>query len=181
MNFFSGIFKKNPKPKTRFDHQMTSLVALLKEPNAVNLDSTRTLLNAVFDGHFPIKSDDSFVVPGPTPAQLMIKSVVPGHTGIFFLNAVPSPYNKFSDYEDHLSSSELIALAVQSKAWLSIDTIGLIGSEEDAYRFIGKALAAVCPSSTLAVLHPTRYSMIAFTEHTPQRLKATNVLESLAL
>jgi hypothetical protein len=163
------------------DSGMVSLVVLLPEPLGLDVPALRQHLDSVFPGHFLPQTDDSFVTEGSSPAQLFVKSAVPSHSGVFFVNFIASPYTKFSEFAAHISAPPLLDLVRQHAAWLSLDLIGEIGSEDDAYRFIGKALAQLAPLGSLAIVHPEKHIIVPFAESSRDHLRADKVLRSLGM
>jgi len=67
------------------------------------------------------------------------------------------------------------------KAWISVDLIAPIGATEDAYRFIGKALAKMAPEDSVALVHPQTNAMVPFDSETRSKLQSEVVLRSLGM
>jgi hypothetical protein len=159
---------------------MVSLVALLRRPAPLEVDSVRQVLDDLFPGRFLPRNDDCFVVEGPAPNQVAIKSLVPAHTGFFLAISAPVPYTNASPFAASLADPELIEIATNHEAWLSIDLIGPVGGVDDAYRLIGKALArlAVHP---LGIVHPHTCTTLRFSDTVLNGLRSDAVLASIGV
>ena len=160
---------------------MVSLVILLRESVHLDMLSSREKLKSVFPGAFYPENDDSFVIEGSNPLQLFVKSVIPANSGIFLVNFVPASYTEFSGFLSHIADPGLKAWVTDHRAWLSIDRIGEIGTDDDSYRFIGKALAKLAPVDAIAVVHPERYITVAFRHETRDQLRSDDVLVCLGM
>jgi hypothetical protein len=123
-------------PMLPSEYNMVSLITLLREPMTFELAYVRRALDSIFPGTFLPQNDDSFVIEGSNPLQLMVKSIVPSNSGIFFVNYVPGPYTEFPPSLRILPilGSRRVS---EHRAWLSVDRIGEIGSDGDAFRSAG--------------------------------------------
>jgi hypothetical protein len=131
MGLLSRLFSsKKDQSDAQPEHNIVSLVTLLRESVTLELESMRFVLDSVFPGAFVPQNDDSFVIQGSIPLQLMVKSIVPSHSGIFFVNYVPGLYTEFSSFAAHITDPFLKSWVGEHRAWLSIDQIAEIGSEE---------------------------------------------------
>jgi len=153
---------------------MVSWVVLSKSYVELDLDKLRAKLDEVFPGEFvPQRDEGCYVVEGPVKgAQFLIQSRVAGAGGTFMLNSVPGPYTVFSDFAIFIKDRTVKRQARAQRNWLSIDLIGKhsISTEDDAYRFIGRALAALAPRDASFLVHPTRRIVIAFDGEVRRRL-----------
>ena len=151
---------------------MVSWVILSKSYVSLNLDKLRFILDEVFPGEFvPQREQGSFVIEGPVErAQFLIQSRVAGAAGMFMLNSVPGPYTMFSDFVRHIEDRKVARAAAALQNWLSIDLVAKHTTEEDAYRFIGRALAVLAPRDTAYLVHPTRRTVIAFDDDVRRKL-----------
>jgi len=86
------------------------------------------------------------------------------------LNSVPGPYTEFSNFARHIKDRAVRRAAQAQQSWLSIDLIAKPTTEDDAYRFISRALAALAPRDAAFLVHPTRHLVIAFDDETRRRL-----------
>ena len=140
----------------------------------VELDAAklRAKLDEVYPGEFvPQRNQGSFVVDGSVPgAQFLIQSRVANAAGTFMLNSVPGPYTAFSDFAKFIKDRTVRRQARAQRSWRSIDLIAKHTTEEDAYRFIGRALAALAPRDAAYLVHPTRRITIAFDDDVRRRL-----------
>lgn len=167
MGRFDDLRDENGEPLVAPRHGDTGMVSLVVLSNIyveLTEDALRTRLDRVFPGRFlPPRDDHSFVVDNDADgAQFMIKSLVAGAAGLFMLNSVPGPYALFSDFLDHIADPALHAVAEAQECWLSVDLINSWTSEDEAWRFIGYALAELAPADAAALVHPGRSTTIAF-------------------
>jgi hypothetical protein len=180
MGFFARLFgRARPKALDEPATNMVSLVVLVPQPVHLDVPTVQNLLDEVFPGHFMPTTDSSFVIEGTAPAQLFVKSAVPQNSGVFFVNAVPRPYTAMAGFLTNVKDPNLRSRVQGHAAWLSLDRVGAIGSADDAYRFIGKALARLAPRDALAVVHPDSERMVRFEGSTLAHLNADNVLQAL--
>ena len=152
---------------------MVSWVVLSNSYVGLTIDQLRAKLDEAFPGEFvPQRDQGSFVVDGAVEgAQFMIQSRVPNARGIFMLNNVPGPYTKFSDFAKFIEDPAVRRKARAQKSWLSIDLIiGKHTTEDEAYRFIGRALAVLAPRDAAYLVHPTRRIVITFDDDVRRRL-----------
>lgn len=142
---------------------MISWVALFKSPVEFTEERLRAELDRLWPGQFlPERDDGSFVVEGAVPGQFMIKSCVPGASGIFLLDNVPGPYSDFSDLIDHIPDESLRDIARAQGCWMAIDlTTG--SGEAEGYKFIGSALARLAPPDAAVLLDPSLGTAVRFT------------------
>lgn len=117
----------------------------------------RARLDALFPGAFlPPRERGTFVIAGPIAgAQFMINSAIAGASGTFMLNSVPGFYTEVSDFADHIADKTLRRLAIAQECWLSVDLARNDANHDDAYRFIGKALAELAPADAAVLVHPS--------------------------
>lgn len=151
---------------------MVSWVVLSKSYVVLDADKLRAKLDEAFPGEFvPQRDQGSFVVEGPVErAQFLIQSRVANAAGTFMLNSVPGPYTEFSDFARFIKDRTIRRQARAQRSWLSIDLIAKHTTEDDAYRFIGRALAALAPRDAAYLVHPTRRVVIAFDDDIRRRL-----------
>jgi hypothetical protein len=141
---------------------MISLVALSNTYTAFDTGIVSRKLDELYPGKFlPLDQQENFVVGGPSPKPLLIKSTMPGRAGMFMLLSVRAPYTEFSDFAGFIADPAFRRKAEAQAAWFSIDLIGKIGSNEDAYRFIAAALVKLAPDDAVIVVKPeTRAAMV---------------------
>jgi hypothetical protein len=153
--------------------EMVSLVVLSQSAPELTLDSVRSALDAVFPGQFlPPREEDNFVIDGPVPgATYMIQCTVPDASGMFMLRNVPGPYSECSDFPSRLTGS-IRELALGQQCWMSVDAVLTHGTDEDAYRFIGRVLAQFAPPDSAVLLHPSRMVATAFNDTVRRQLSA---------
>ena len=151
---------------------MVSWVVLSNSYVELTTDMLRAKLDESFPGEFlPERHQASFIVDGPVErAQFLIQSRVASAAGTFMLTSVPRPYTRFSRFATFIKDRKIRRHARAQRSWLSIDLIGKHTTEEDAYRFIGRALAALAPRDTAYLVHPTRRITIAFDDAVRRRL-----------
>ena len=134
---------------------MISLVALSNSYSEFDVGTVGRKLDELYPGKFlPPNQQENFVVGGPSPKPLLIKSTMPGRAGMFMLMSVPGPYTHFSDFADTIVDQSLRRKAEMQAAWFSIDLVGKIGSTEDAYRFIAAALVKLAPGDAVILVKP---------------------------
>jgi hypothetical protein len=180
MGFFARLFgRTRPTTLDQAATNMVSLVVLVSQPVHLDVPTVQRLLDEVFPGRFVPKTDSSFVIEGTGPEQLFVKSVIPQNAGVFFVNVVPRPYTAVSGFLTKVTEPTLRSRVQGHTAWLSVDRVGAIGSVDDAYRFIGKALARLAPHDALAVVHPSSERTVPFEGSTLAQLRADNVLQAL--
>jgi hypothetical protein len=151
--------------------KMISLVVLSDEYVELTADSLSKKLNELYPGKFwPPQQQANFVVDGPTGGQFLIKSTIAGAAGLFMLLSVPGPYTEFSDFARFITDPALRRKAEAQHCWLSVDLVGKIASEEDAYRFIGAALAKLAPKDASVLVRPEDNATILFDEEVRGRL-----------
>jgi hypothetical protein len=160
---------------------MVSLVVLLRQALRLDRTALQEKLDAVFPGQFVPHNENSFVVDGPDQTQLMAKSLVASHSGLFFVICRPGAYGDVSSYASHGRDPRLQDLLRQHNAWLSVDLVAPIGGTEDAYRFIGKALAKLAPDDAVALVHPQTNAMVPFYSETRAKLRSEAVLRALGM
>lgn len=153
------------------DH-MVSWVILSESYVSLNLDKLRFILDEAFPGEFvPQREQGSFVIEGPVVrAQFLIQSRVAGAAGMFMLNSIPGPYAMFSDFVRHIEDQKTRRAAAALQNWLSIDLMAKHTTDEDAYRFIGRALATLAPRDAAFLVHPTRRIVITFDDDVRRKL-----------
>lgn len=151
---------------------MVSWVILSRSYARLDADKLRAKLDEVFPGEFlPQREQGSFVVEGPVPeAQFLIQSRVPNAAGTFLCNSVPGPYTMFSSFARAIKDGALRRQVRSQQSWLSIDLIAKHTTEEDAYRFIGRALARLAPADAAYLVHPTHFTVVAFDQDVRDRL-----------
>jgi hypothetical protein len=174
MGILAKLFGREEKKKpSHGDHDMTSLVMLSQSSPDLTLDSVRSLLDTLFPGQFlPPREQGNFVIDGAVPgATYMIQCTVPGAGGMYMLHNVAVRYSEFSDFPNHLEGP-IRELALQQPCWMSIDVIGKYGTDEDAYRFIGRALAQLASPDSAVLLHPSKMVATPFTETVRRQLAA---------
>jgi hypothetical protein len=158
--------RDHAQAEDRNDREMISLVVLSGSYVEITLDSLRESMEETFPGSFlPPRDQGTFIVDGPVPGvQFLIQSDIPGAAGMFMLQSVPGPYTEFSDFAEHIADASLRRLAEAQSCWLSIDLLHLYTSEQDAYRFIGRALARLAPPDAAALVQPARPVTVAFND-----------------
>ena len=151
---------------------MVSWVVLSKSYVSLDVNKLRAKLDEAFPGEFvPQREQRSFVIEGPVErAQFLIQSRVVNAPGMFMLNSVPGPYTKFSNFAQHIEDRKIKRAVRAVQNWLSIDLIAKHTTEEDAYRFIGRALAVLAPRDAVYLIHPTRHIVIAFDDDVRAKL-----------
>jgi hypothetical protein len=141
---------------------MISLVALSNSYTEFDTGTVSRKLDELYPGKFlPPNQQENFVVGGPSPKPLLIKSTMPGRAGMFMLLSAAAPYTEFSDFARFITDTGFRRKAETQAAWFSIDRIGKIGSSDDAYRFIAAALIKLAPDDAVIVVKPeTRAAMV---------------------
>lgn len=163
-------------------NQPVSLVLLLRTPIRLSAGQLRERLAALYPGHFLAHAggaNDSFVIDTERPEIHMIKSLVPGASGMFFYHAVEKPYTGFSRFLRKIEDSSLRRAAASATSWASIDLIGPVTTRADAYRLIGQALADIAPLDTVAIVHPHTEITRPFSEEARAALRDPAVPASL--
>lgn len=154
--------------------EMISLVVLSSSYVELTLDTLRERLDQSYPGHFlPPRERGTFVIDGNEPgAEFLIQSDIPDAAGMFLLHSVPGPYTAFSDFAEHIADASLRRLAEAQTCWLSVDLIQPYATEteEEAYRFIGSALAQLAPRDAAVLVHPSRLITIAFNDQVRREL-----------
>jgi hypothetical protein len=154
-------------------HEMISLVVLSDTYVELTADSLSKKLDEIYPGKFwPPRQQANFVVNGPAPGQYLIKSTIPGASGLFMLLSVPGPYTDFSDFARFITDPALRRKAEAQHCWLSVDLVRKITSDEDAYRFIGAGLAKLAPADAAMLVKPDDNSVVLFDEEIRRRLAA---------
>ncbi|RDV04845.1 hypothetical protein [Undibacter mobilis] len=126
-------------------------------------ETLRAQLDRLYPGEFlPARESGTFVVTGAVEdVQFLINSGIASATGLFMLQSVPGPYTEFSPFADHIQDSALRRIAVAQRAWLGLERLGG-DNEDDAYRFIGKVIAALAPDDAAVLVHPSRLTSFPF-------------------
>jgi hypothetical protein len=173
MNMLGKLFGR-PKPRRPHPEEMVSLVALLPAYSELTCDIIRERLDGAFPGWFiPPREQGTFVVEGEPPGfQFLINSAIPEATGMFLLLNAPGPYTEVSGFAKTIVDEDIRARAVAQQSWLSVDLIGG-GSNEQAYRFIGAALAVLAPDDATFLVHADTFKTIVFDSNV-RRLLANN-------
>jgi hypothetical protein len=113
----------------------------------------------------------TFVVEGNEPGvEFLVQSDIPDARGMFLLHNVPGPYTAFSDFAAHITDASLRNLAAAQTCWLSVDLMHRQTPEEEAYRFIGGALAQLAPPDAAALVHPSRLITLAVNDEVRRQL-----------
>jgi len=149
---------------------MISWVVLSNSYVDLDVALLRKKLDEVYPGKFLPPGERGFVIDGPTPGQFLIKSTIPGASGMFLLISVPGPYTEFSDFAEFIKDGDLLRKVKAQHCWLSVDLIGPIASEEGAWRFIEQVLAKLAPPDTAFLVHPQKHFTIPFDDDLRQRL-----------
>ena len=181
MGLFSRFFGGKRSAPVDSSPAMVSLVVLLRQPVQLLRATIQQNLDAVFPGHFVPQNENSFVVDGPNPTRLMVKSLVPLHSGLFLVISMPGAYLDLAGFAAHNPDPQLHDLVSQHTAWLSVDRIAEIGTTEDAYRFIGKALTKLSPQDALAIVYPQRNATVPFNSETRAKLQSERVWRALGM
>jgi hypothetical protein len=134
-------------------------------------DALRVHLDRLYPGEFlPPRERGTFVVEGPNAGmQFLINSAIAGARGMFLLQTMPGSYTEFSPFADHVSDAALRRIAADQQAWLGVERVSG-NNEDEAYRFTGKVLAALAPSDTTVLVHPSRLISCAFDENIRRKL-----------
>jgi hypothetical protein len=150
---------------------MISLVVLSNNYVELSADSLSKKLDELYPGKFwPPRQRANFVVDGPTTGQFLIKSTIPGAAGLFMLLSTPAPYTKFSDFANSIADPALRRKAEEQRCWLSVDLVRKITGDEDAYRFIGAALAKLAPADAAVLIRPDDNTAAFFDDGVRQQL-----------
>ncbi len=150
---------------------MLSGVVLSMSWVRLDADTLRARLDAAFPGEFlPPRDQGTFVVDGPVRAQFLINSAIPGAAGTFMLFSMPDRYSEVSDFAKHIDDPGLRALATGQAAWLSIDLIDPKADVAGAWRFIGKALAALAPPDAAVFVNAADNTCQLFDDALRQKL-----------
>jgi hypothetical protein len=181
MGLFSRLFGGKRSAPAEASPVMVSLVALLRQAVRLDRAALEQKLDAVFPGQFVPQNENSFVVDGPDPTQFMAKSLVASHSGLFFVICRPEAYVDVSSFALNDRDPRLQDLLRQHNAWLSVDQVAPIGGTEDAYRFIGRALAKLAPDDSVALVHPQTNAMVPFDSETRAKLRSEAVLRALGM
>jgi hypothetical protein len=140
---------------------MVSWVVLSKTYLDLDAGAVRKKLDELYPGRFlPAEQQANFVVGSKMPGMFIIKSTMAGAAGLFMLLNVPGPYTEFSDFAASIADPLLRPEA--QTAWLSVDLIGKITTNEEAYRFIGAVLAKLAPADAAFLVKPATNSTIVF-------------------
>lgn len=157
--------------------EMVGWVVLFDSDTELMVDSVRAELDRVWPGQFlPQRDDGSFVVEALLPEQFLIKSSVPGASGLFMLHNVPAPYSGFSDLIDRIPDASLRDIAKAQGWWMSVSLISQSEAAE-AYKFIGSVLARLAPPDAAVLLHPSRGTAVPFTADVRRKLAENGQLE----
>ncbi len=142
---------------------MVSWVVLSKTYLDLDAAAVRKKLDELYPGRFlPAEQQANFVVGSKMPGMFIIKSTMAGAAGLFMLLSVPGPYTEFSDFAGSIADPLLRRKAEAQTAWLSVDLIGKITTNEEAYRFIGAVLAKLAPADAACLVKPATKSTIVF-------------------
>jgi hypothetical protein len=142
---------------------MVSLVVLFNSYTEWTCDLVRERLEGPFPGWFvPPREKGTFVVDGVPPGmQFFLNSAIPGASGTFLLFNVPGPYTDVSGFHKLIGDKAMRASAVAQKCWMSVDKIGG-ASDEEAYKFIGAALAVLAPNDAAFLVHADTFRTMRF-------------------
>jgi hypothetical protein len=153
----------SPSPQSSGKHEMVSWVVLSKTYVDFDAREVRRKLDELYPGRFlPADQPANFVVGGKMPGMFIIKSTIAGAAGIFILLNVPGPYTDFSDFAESIADRALRRQAEAQTAWFSVDLIGKITTNEEAYRFIGAAVARLAPADAAFLVKPATKQTIVF-------------------
>jgi hypothetical protein len=161
----------SPSPPSSRKHEMVSWVVLSKTYLDLDAAAVRKKLDELYPGRFlPAEQQANFVVGSKMPGMFIIKSTMAGAAGLFMLLSVPGPYTEFSDFAGSIADPLLRRKAEAQTAWLSVDLIGKITTNEEAYRFIGAVLAKLAPADAACLVKPATKSTIVFDDTVRSRL-----------
>jgi hypothetical protein len=90
--------------------------------------------------------------------------------------SVPEPYTEFSSFVHFITDPALRRKAEVQHCWLSVDLIHNITSEQEAYRFIGAALAKLAPADAAVLVNPGDNSALVFDDELRRRLAAAQFM-----
>jgi hypothetical protein len=181
MQFLEKLFRRR-ESSTKSDDRadgMASLVVLSNTYVDLTLDTLRQRLDSLYPGEFlPPRNEGSFVVDGVVEgATFMIKSAVPGASGLYMLHSVPGPYTEFSNFDEFIDDPQLCEFAQSQTCWLSVDLMMRDSvPEQEAYRFIGSVLALFAPADAAALVHPTKSLTVRFDDDVRCRLAKGSLL-----
>jgi hypothetical protein len=166
----SSTFTAPPSPLSG-KRKMISLVVLSNKYVSLTADSLSRQLDELHPGKFwPRDQQANFVIDGLGPGQFLIKSTIPGAAGMFMLLSVPGTYTEFSSFARSIVEPTLRRTAEAQHCWLSVDLIGKITTDADAYRFIGAVLAKLAPADAAVLVRPDDDSTILFNDEVRRRL-----------
>lgn len=178
MNFLRNLFKN-----VTFGEQkkFTSIVLLLSEFSPMSLDEIKEILDSAFPGNFIIKTDDSFVLDGPSENQYFVKSIIPYNSGLFLIIHKGEKYFAEDQLSKFSNQSKEIEKGIhEHNAWISVDLVTPIGSESAAYRFIGKAINSFALKQKPLILHhPESNKFTTYNDNSINALKSENVITEL--
>ena len=157
--------------------EMVSWVVLSNTPLELAAEQLRGTLEQLYPGKFLTGDQSNFVIEGPVEgAQFLIQSNVPGAAGLFMLQNVSGPYKDFSNFARRIADAQMRTEALSQQAWLSVDSIRISKSREDAYRFIGRVLARLAPPDAAFLVHPSRLTTIRFDDGVRRRLASGELI-----
>jgi hypothetical protein len=165
--------RKQEMSSPRGQREFVSLVVLSGTPIELDLDRLRAKLDELDPGAFlPPRDEGSFIIDGAVPGQFLIQSRIPGAAGIFLLHNIPVPYTEVSDFARSIGDRSLRRKAAAQCCFLSIDLLRrhTTSTNEDAYRFIRRALAKLAPADAAFIVDRARNVTIAFDEDVRRRL-----------
>jgi hypothetical protein len=151
--------------------EMVGWVVLSNTPLELTAESLRGTLEQLHPGKFVPGDRSNFVIEGPVAGtQFLVQSNVPGAAGLFMVQNISTPYKDVSGFADRIADPQMRAEALSQQAWLSVDNIRFYERREDAYRFIGRVLAALAPADAAFLVHPSRLTTIRFDDGVRRRL-----------
>lgn len=174
-NWFKSLFGKGDPPE---DAPIIALVLLVREPRFLDEDMLRELINTAWDADLrPDDPDATEFVVGASPSFM-----VQYRERHFLVNNFAAPYVEDVD----AAAADMKELRrrqafEQHKAWLSVDLLGDASSDDlsEAYRMIGKLVAALADGDTLAIYSTATKQMIPYDADLDAKLRSSNVLEEV--
>src|SRR5262245_6535940 len=173
-NWFLNLFGKGTPPED--NKPLISLVLLVREARFLDEDMLRDLINKAWDADLRAGDPDAteFVV-GESPTF-----IVQHAQRMFLVHNFAFPYvDDVKAAAAKMKELRRRQAFEQHKAWLAVDLLGDTPPDDglaEAYRKIGKLIAALADGDTLAIYSPATSQMIPYDADLDAKLRSTDVL-----
>ena len=170
------------KRRAASEHRLVSIVALLREPQALEAIYVATAARKAWNadlGDGTNEGEDGFVVGASITTAIRFRD------RMFLVNCIPSPYVEDPEIvANDMADIRLRTLFAQHTAWISCDAMGLEPDEPEEsvrewYRLLGSLLAELIDDNCLAIFLPDSNLLYAYSDEALDRLRSKDPFAAL--